>query len=85
MDSFKHFTPAEVADQLGVSVDTVRVWINCRELNAVNFGSNAKPRYGVSQKALATFLDARKLPAKPKATRREGGAYGGSTLPRTFV
>ena len=54
--------PFEVADILGVDIDTVRAWINAGELEAsdVSRQVSRKPRWLVVEEDLQSFLELRK-------------------------
>lgn len=63
-------TPPEVAKLLGVSLRTVRIWIETGELRAVNVSANRqsrKPRLRISQEALAEFQRVREGKPSPTA------------------
>jgi hypothetical protein len=69
------FTLRKVAEQLGVDVEKVRLWITRGELQAVNVALNQepgrRPRYRVLARALDEFLDRRSTtPAAPAPRRR---------------
>lgn len=75
-----HLKPQEIADSLGVGVDTVLKWINTDLLPASNIAmTRSRPRWRVKQTNLDKFLDARSNVAKsatkarrhPKKTTRQ--------------
>ena len=69
----RRYTPREIAESRGVSVDTVRSWIHSGQLRAVNLARAAgsrKPRWRVSETDLAAFELARSNTPAPKPTRR---------------
>jgi excisionase family DNA binding protein len=69
-----YLSPADVATQLGVSVDTVLVWIARGEMVAVSASRNPrsrKPRWRIAPSDLDLFLVARRnRPAPVRAARR---------------
>jgi excisionase family DNA binding protein len=71
--SSESLTPPQVAKQLGVDPDTVRGWIESRQLKAANVGKGKqRPRYRIRQSDLDAFLKARfpePQPAKPRRKR----------------
>jgi len=66
-------TVQNIAERLKISRDTVYRWIESGELAAIDIGVDSRPRYRVSEEALATMLKARAaLTARkrpPKAAR----------------
>ena len=66
-------TPPQVAQQLGVSPDKIRAWIDKGELSATNVAAagSSRPRYRVSPEDLAKFqMRRQKVKPPPKPTRR---------------
>jgi excisionase family DNA binding protein len=55
-------TVEEVAQQLGVHVETVRRWVRSREIESINLGGPAG--YRIRQSALDKFIRDRTNPAK---------------------
>ncbi|NQT37574.1 MAG: helix-turn-helix domain-containing protein [Planctomycetes bacterium] len=69
----RRFTPREIAESRGVSIDTVRSWIASGQLRATNLAraaSSKKPRWRVSESDLAAFEAARSNSPQPKPQRR---------------
>jgi excisionase family DNA binding protein len=64
----------DLTERYGVGEQTVLAWINCGELRAINVGrrpATKKPRWRITQEALAAFELARtRSPALPRAARR---------------
>jgi excisionase family DNA binding protein len=58
MPKDKLLTVEEVAEQLGVNLDTVRRWIRNKELDAIDLGGRAG--YRVSESALERFINERR-------------------------
>jgi excisionase family DNA binding protein len=48
----KYYSPKEVAEQLGCSIQAVRAWYRSGKLDAVRAGRNVR----ISETALQTFL-----------------------------
>lgn len=72
-NSKTHMKPQEIADSLGVGVDTVLRWINSEILKASNIAmTRNRPRWRVSKDDLQAFLDARsnQVTATKAATKR---------------
>lgn len=69
-----YLSPADIAERLKVSTDTVSAWIARGELPAVNASRNPKsrkPRWRVSPDDLEAFMAARRnKPAPVRAARR---------------
>lgn len=70
----KYYSVREVAGLLGVSTRTVDTWVTAGELRAFHVsqaGNSRKPRWRISEVALAEFTEARaKAPPQPKKKRR---------------
>lgn len=58
MPKDKLLTVEEVADQLGVNLDTVRRWIRNKELEAIDLGGRAG--YRITEADLERFIDERR-------------------------
>jgi len=57
-----HYTPPQIAKELGVNNDKVLAWIHAGELSAINVATSPhalKPRYRVSDEALQEFKQRR--------------------------
>jgi transposase len=71
----KTFSALEVSKDYGVSIETVRRWIDNGELKAVNVSRAAnsrKPRWRITQAALDAFEAARTSgPSAPAPRRRK--------------
>ena len=52
-------TTADVAERLGTPVRTVQDWIARGELVVVNLGSAKRPRWRLTEEAVADFIEAR--------------------------
>lgn len=66
-------TPPQVAEQLGVSPDKIRAWIDKGELDATNVAAagSSRPRYRIGPEDLAKFqMKRRKVKPPPKPPRR---------------
>ena len=57
-------TPPQVAEQLGVSRETVLGWIRAGQLRAANVGKRSRPRFKIDPDALAEF-QAKRAPERP--------------------
>lgn len=68
------YAPKVVAARYGVTVQSVLAWIHAGELRAVNVGRNPnarRPRWKVTEEALAAFEERRAKPAPmPRASRK---------------
>lgn len=66
------FSPAEVAEKLGVTRDKVMRWIRSGELVAVNLATSmlTRPRFRVQQCELDAFLNRRKVQVATPTPRR---------------
>ena len=60
-------TTTQVAEQLGVSRDTVRHWITTGRLRATNVAKGSRPSYRISEAALK---DMEKLATEPTRSKR---------------
>jgi excisionase family DNA binding protein len=69
------YTVQDIQRRYGVSVHTVLGWVRSGELRAVNVGRRAgakKPRWRVSEEALAAFEQLRTpTPPPPRARRKK--------------
>ena len=69
-------TVQNIAERLRVSVDTIYRWIESGELEAADISLGSRPRYRVSEQALAEMLHARsrtrsrKRPPQPATARQ---------------
>ena len=67
--------PREIAQRLGVKMDSVLTWIHSAELRAVNVAARQgkKPRWRILESDLAAFLASRAVqpPAPPVRRRRK--------------
>ncbi|MBN2196153.1 MAG: helix-turn-helix domain-containing protein, partial [Polyangiaceae bacterium] len=64
--SSSHLTARQVADQLNVTVETVREWIKAGELVATRLGPTGRGRiYTVARDDLEAFLRQRRVGARP--------------------
>ena len=66
-------TPPQVASQLGIKSDAVRVLIRSGELRAVDLAGKGsrRPRYKIDPSDLKIFLESRQVrPPAARATRR---------------
>ena len=57
----KDYTPAQVAESMGVSRGKVLAWIHRGELEAFDVSEGSKPRFRISEKALAAFRQRRQV------------------------
>lgn len=65
------YTPAQLARHLQVSRNKVMGWIHGGQLIAANLASGQTPRYRITQDALESFLDSRRVkPATHKQASR---------------
>ncbi len=65
------FSPAQVAESYGMSVDTITKKIADGELGAINVGSGKlKPRWRIRQSDLDAFEQARESKKPPTPSRR---------------
>jgi transposase len=74
------YTVAEVAARYRVRIATVATWIRAGELKAVNVSRSArskKPRFRISNEALAAFEAARTPTAAPVQKRARRPKRGG--------
>lgn len=53
------YTPADLAEHLQVSVDTIKRRIVSGQLAASNIGTATRPKYRVTQSQLDEYLDSR--------------------------
>jgi predicted site-specific integrase-resolvase len=76
--------PREVALLYRVSVHTVLAWIRSGELRAVNVARGPRPRWIITEAALAAFEAARSAPTPPlrrrNSNRRRFIAEDGSRI-----
>ncbi len=66
-------TPAEVADELAVSVSTVLGWLHHGELRGVIVSANPKslrPRFRIARSDLEAVIAARTTATRPRTTAR---------------
>src|SRR5262249_29299962 len=64
-----YYTVAEIAEQLGLSDETILAHIRAKPLPASNVGNGEhRPRWRIAQAAFDSFLASR-TPAKPPGTR----------------
>ena len=72
VDITKAITPPAYAKRLGVKADTVRAWIDSGALVGLDCSTKpgGKPRWRLSESAIAAFEASRQSRPKPKATRR---------------
>jgi len=68
------YSVKQICERFAVSEHTVLGWINCGELRAINVGRrprSKKPRWRVTEEALAAFEHARTpIPPPPRTRRR---------------
>ena len=64
-------TPPRCAQATGRSADTFLAYIASGELEAVNFGSKSRPRWGISEAALNAFLASRSNKPQSKVKSRK--------------
>ena len=66
-----HLKPQEIADSVGVGVDTVLQWINKGLVKASNIAmTRTRPRWRVHRDDLKAFLDARSNQQQTNAPNR---------------
>jgi excisionase family DNA binding protein len=75
------FTPPEIAERLRVEPAKVIAWLRSGELEGVNIASrdSRRPRYRISEKALAEFLERRSAARPARAPRRRKNAVANVT------
>lgn len=68
----RHFTPPQIAEDLGVAVEKVTAWIGQGELPAINVANRGskRPRYRISLEAYEAFKRARAVIQPPPAPSR---------------
>jgi hypothetical protein len=70
MSASPYLTPPAVARRYVIDVHRVLGWIKSGQLQAVNVGDGAqRPRYRISEEALAEFEESRAAGPEPRITR----------------
>lgn len=64
------FSTEEIANFFGVSDDTVRSWIRTNQLEALNVGTEARPRFRITDDQRDAFI-------RGRSTRKCGSASDG--------
>jgi hypothetical protein len=66
-------TPKQIATELGVKPSRVIAWMRAGELVGVNVGDGRRrPRFRISETALAEFLERRTVCCRPRPPARRG-------------
>lgn len=60
----------EAARELKTSEDTIRGWVNSRQLKASNVATGRRPRYLIKREDLDAFLRSRQKEPLPRRTRK---------------